>query len=227
MVAEVHGVSKTYRDHSVAALRDVSLQLDSGQFVAVCGPSGCGKSTLLLTLGGLLRPDTGRVVVNETDIYGLSPNERAAFRAKWIGFVFQQFHLVPYLNVLENVLAAELGMRGSHPTPDRAATLLEQFGLADRLQHRPGQLSTGERQRVAMARALLNEPCLLLADEPTGNLDEENANRVLDELSKFADRGGAVMLVTHDPRAASRAQQQINLLEGQIASDLTTATRLE
>lgn len=218
MVAHLQDVSKTYQDHSVAALRNVTLSLEAGQFIAVTGPSGCGKSTLLLTLGGLLRPDAGTVVVNDTDLYQLSPNDRAHFRAKHIGFVFQQFHLVPYLNVLENVLAAELGMRGTHHR-DRAESLLQQFGLHSRLAHRPGQLSTGERQRVAMARALLNQPKLVLADEPTGNLDQENAERVLDELSHFANDGGTVMLVTHDPQAASRAQLQVNLREGRMVSD--------
>ncbi|MDG2382449.1 MAG: ABC transporter ATP-binding protein [Pirellulaceae bacterium] len=217
MIAQLDRVSKTYTDHSVAALQDVSLQLDAGQFVAICGPSGCGKSTLLLTLGGLLRPDQGEVRINDTEIYEMSSNERAAFRANQIGFVFQQFHLVPYLSVLENVLAAQIGLPTKNPTARKQAEdLLTQFGLTDRLLHRPGQLSTGERQRTAMARALLNQPNLILADEPTGNLDEVNAELVLDELAQFAAQGGAVLLVTHDANAAARATSQIHLSAGQV-----------
>ena len=219
MIAQLDRVSKTYTDHSVAALQDVSLQLDAGQFVAICGPSGCGKSTLLLTLGGLLRPDQGEVRINDTEIYEMSSNERAAFRANQIGFVFQQFHLVPYLSVLENVLAAQIGLPTKNPTARKQAEdLLTQFGLTDRLLHRPGQLSTGERQRTAMARALLNQPNLILADEPTGDLDRESATNIMDLLKRLnTELGRTIVMVTHDPRATEYGTRTLHLDKGKLS----------
>ena len=148
------------------------------------GPSGCGKTTLLLVAGGLLRPENGEVSIDGTDPYSLSGEQRARFRAEQIGFVFQQFHLVPYLNVLDNVMAPAL-VTGETSARERAGILVERFGLADRLGHRPGQLSTGERQRVALARALLNEPRVILADEPTGNLDRRTAKTLFGLLVDF------------------------------------------
>ena len=220
MFASLEHLTKTYPhpQRPVVALQDLSLNLQAGDFLAVCGKSGCGKTTLLLTLGGLLRPDSGRVVVQGTDLYQLPANRRAAFRARHIAFVFQQFHLVPYLSVVDNVLAAALGLdNGSHAgTRERAEQLVEEFGLSERRSHRPGQLSTGERQRTALARALLNSPQLLLADEPTGNLDQENGALVLDRLAQFAAAGGAVLLVTHDRSAAQRADRIIRLEQGQM-----------
>lgn len=226
MLAELQDVSKTYRHEgrTVNALTNVSLTLHPQQFVAVCGPSGCGKSTMLLTLGGLLRPDSGTVTVDDADIYALNPNERARFRADKIGFVFQQFHLVPYLSIIDNVLSAQLGIVKSADAGQRAEALLERFGLVDRRGHRPSQLSTGERQRTAMARALLNSPQYLLADEPTGNLDQDNAARVLDELANFASSGGTVLLVTHDQKAAERATSRIVLQEGRISEAVETSS---
>lgn len=219
--AEVERIRKTYttRGGQVAAVRDISLQLAAGEFVAVCGPSGCGKSTLLLVLGGLLRPDGGRVIVDGVDPYRLSANQRAQFRAAHIGFVFQQFYLVPYLSVADNVLAARLGATNGTDAAvrQRADELLERFGLQSRRHHRPQQLSTGERQRVALARALLNQPSLLLADEPTGNLDRENAEIVLREMSAFKQQGGSILLVTHDAHAASFADRQVNLHAGTLS----------
>ncbi len=218
MLASLENVNKSYSlsERRVVALQDLNLQLNPGDFLAVCGKSGCGKTTLLLTLGGLLRPDSGKVTVGGTDLYQLPSNRRAIFRARKIAFVFQQFHLVPYLSVLDNVLAATLGLPGesSEGSRKKAEGLLTEFGLDDRRWHRPGQLSTGERQRAAMARALMNSPQLLLADEPTGNLDQENGATVLDHLAHFADRGGAVLLVTHDASAAARAQRIIRLEHG-------------
>ena len=194
----------------VHALTGVSLAVESGEFVAVQGPSGCGKSTLLLAAGGLLRPDGGTVRVAGQDPYALTADARAAFRAAHIGFVFQQFHLVPYLSVLDNVLAPALALprKGSK---EQAEELIERFGLKDRRHHVPEQLSVGERQRTALARALLNRPALLLADEPTGNLDADNAAVVLDALDGFARAGGAVLLVTHDAAAAGRANRIVRM----------------
>ncbi len=217
MLVELDQVSRTYPTQRsvVRAVQEVSLTLDAGQFAAVCGPSGCGKSTLLLIVGGLLRPDSGIVNVAGQQPYHLSPDARAAFRASQIGFVFQQFHLVPYLNVLDNVLAPALAVPHSDAL-DRAQQLLQQFGLSHRSRHVPAALSSGERQRVAMARALLNRPQLILADEPTGNLDRANAAGVLNSLKDFAESGGAVLLVTHDDDLADRADRVIRMLDGKI-----------
>lgn len=226
MLLELDQVSRRYEGlaGAVNAVQDVSLTVAAGEFVAVCGPSGCGKSTLLLMAGAVLRPDAGRVLLAGVNPYTLSPDERAAFRGRHVGFVFQQFHLVPYLTVLENVLAPVL----AHAVPDaqdRARQLLEQFGLRGRLQHVPGELSTGERQRVAMARALLNRPQVLLADEPTGNLDPENAEIALGFLTDFARAGGAVLLVTHDVAAAGRADRIVRLRDGRIVDGAAAESR--
>lgn len=215
-------VTKTYTGaaHQVVALADVSFELEQGQFAAVQGASGCGKSTLLLTAGGLMRPDAGRVLLDGEEIYGLPVERRAGLRAAKIGFVFQQFHLVPYLSVIDNILAAGMTNQNGDPRRlrDRATELIDRFGLSDRMHHVPGTLSTGERQRAALARALLNEPELLLADEPTGNLDEENSEVVLNHLADFAAAGGAVLLVTHDRDAAQRAIVQLTMDAGRIVA---------
>ncbi|TVP96267.1 MAG: ABC transporter ATP-binding protein [Planctomycetaceae bacterium] len=208
-------VSKTYHggENPVPALCEVSLEIDTGMFVAIRGPSGCGKTTLLLTAGTLLAPDSGDVVMGGERPYQMTGDARASFRGLQLGFVFQQFHLVPYLSVLDNVLAPTLALAQSSSAVDprdareRALGLLEQFGLADRAGHTPSRLSSGERQRCAMARALLNQPKMLLADEPTGNLDPENADQVLGALRQFVTLGGAVLLVTHDNRAAAAADK--------------------
>jgi putative ABC transport system ATP-binding protein len=209
---EIHNLSKTYQTTKgpVPVLSDFSLRVDPGEFVAVRGPSGCGKTTLLLAAGGLLRPDEGRVLVNSQDLYRLDAEARARFRAEQIGFVFQQFHLVPYLSLRDNVLTPSLA-RPLLDARQRAEELLARLGLEGRAHHVPAQASTGERQRTALARALLHRPRLLLADEPTGNLDEASGGIVLNHLAEFARAGGAVLLVTHDARAADFAQRTICL----------------
>ncbi len=219
MLISLDHITKTYTGDAgpIVAVDDVSVSVEAGEFVAVVGPSGCGKTTLLLVAGGLLRPENGEVSIDGTEPDSLSGEQRARFRAEQIGFVFQQFHLVPYLNVLDNVMAPAL-VTGETSARERAGILVERFGLADRLGHRPGQLSTGERQRVALARALLNEPRVILADEPTGNLDGDNSEQVLQALKTFADEGGAVLLVTHDPDAVAFAGRQVVLQGGQLAS---------
>lgn len=215
---ELHDVSKTYRgrEKKVAALRNVSLRLERGMLAALQGPSGCGKTTLLLVAGGLLAPDSGQALLNGVDLYDLSTEHRARRRAMNIGFVFQQFHLIPYLTVLENVLAPLLasGGTGAHKY---AEELLERFGLTARRYHLPVELSTGEKQRTALARAMMNRPGLILADEPTGNLDAMNAAIVLDALVQFAEGGGAVLMASHDKRAASRGQHVWQMKEGALA----------
>ena len=221
MLLEIENLTKTYQtgSHMVRALDAVSLNVDAGQFVAVKGPSGCGKTTLLLVAGGLLAPDSGAVRIAGENPYDLAPDERARFRARRVGFVFQQFHLVPYLSVMDNVLAPSLAADPKDRNlRDRAAELIAEFGLGHRQHHVPGQLSTGERQRAALARALLNGPSVVLADEPTGNLDQENAEIVLGYLSRFAENGGAVMMVTHDPQAAAKAHRIETIREGKLAT---------
>ncbi|MEI7732930.1 MAG: ABC transporter ATP-binding protein [Verrucomicrobiota bacterium] len=212
---EIKQVSKAFHGPQavINAVRDVSLTVRAGEFTAVQGPSGCGKTTLLLAAGGLLQPDAGTVCVNGTDLYALPSEPRARFRAAHLGFVFQQFHLIPYLSVLDNVLTPALAFNIPEART-RAVDLITRFGLKERLHHVPAELSTGERQRAALARALLNQPKLLLADEPTGNLDEENGRRVLGCLSDYAKQGGAVLLVTHDPRVAEYAGTLVQIKDG-------------
>jgi putative ABC transport system ATP-binding protein len=205
---------------TVEAVREISLELAPSEFMALGGPSGCGKSTILLIAGGLLRPDRGEVEILGNSLYEVGGARRASIRAKYVGFVFQQFHLVPYLNALNNVLAPSLA-QSLPDAEERAMTLLEKFGLADRRGHLPSALSVGEQQRVALARALLAEPRLLLADEPTGNLDPENAESILDHLTAFAEEGGSVLMVTHDDRAAGRASRSIRMEDGRISKALT------
>ena len=214
---QVENLTKEFAgpDGAVGALDDVSFRVRSGEFFAVQGPSGCGKTTLLLAVGAMLRPTGGTVLIDGADPYALSPGERNDFRADNVGFVFQEFHLIPYLTVLENIVAASL----AHPRPDaagRARELAVGFNLESRLDHTPSQLSTGECQRTAMARALLNEPKVLLADEPTGNLDSVNAETVLEGLREFAESGGAVLLVTHDREAAAHADRSLHMRDGRL-----------
>jgi len=213
----LENVSKVYRTANgpVHALREVTLEVEPGEFVAVQGPSGCGKSTLLLIAGGLSMPTSGRVVVGGEELPAVSPAERANFRAERVGFVFQMFHLLPYLNVVQNVVAAALP--GRHAAArQRAAKLLKKFQLGRRLSHRPAELSAGERQRVAIARAMVNQPDLVLADEPTGNLDPQSATGVLDLLAEFHRGGGTVLLVTHQEQAAGYAGRTIQLQDGSV-----------
>ncbi len=209
-------VRKTYRPSDrkeVVALHDVELGLKPGFFAAVRGPSGCGKSTLLLTAGLLQRPDSGQVRFQDQDVYSISREERAALRRREIGFVFQQFHLIPYLSLLDNIRLADCVDPESQGA-ERAEALAEQLGISHRLDHTPGELSVGERQRVALARALYGNPSLILADEPTGNLDPDSAQRVLDELALFSQKGGMVLMVTHDPEAAARATHPFTMNQG-------------
>jgi putative ABC transport system ATP-binding protein len=224
---EFEQVSKTYRsrDGVVSALADLSLTIQQGQYVAVCGPSGCGKSTLLSLVGGLAVPTSGRVTVGDLAMSSASAADRARFRAQHIGFVFQMFHLLPYLSVLDNVLVAA-ARPGCAETIDHARQLVAQFGLLPRCSHRPAQLSIGERQRVAMARALLNRPTILLADEPTGNLDPQNSEIVLARVDDFHRSGGTVLLVTHEAAAAARAQRTVRLDQGRLVDHASGAAPL-
>jgi ABC-type lipoprotein export system ATPase subunit len=217
---QLDAVSKHYRSAvgPVHALDNISLQIERGSFTAVSGPSGCGKSTLLSLVGGLALPTQGTVTVAGQEISSLTPAGRAHFRATHVGFVFQLFHLLPYLNILENVLVAA-GPGDAGEATAVARQLLDDFGLNERLSHLPGQLSAGERQRVAMARALLTSPQLLLADEPTGNLDPDSAASVLGLIDEYHRQGGTVLLVTHDDRISVRAEQTIHLQKGALVDN--------
>lgn len=224
MNVKFEGVTKTFfsRKGSVTALDDVHLEIGEGQFVVVRGPSGSGKTTLLQILGGMLRPSRGRVWMGEADLYAMSVKDRARFRARNIGFVFQMFHLIPYLTVEENVMAAAGGESRLTIRPE-TRNLLDQFGMGHRIHHRPAQLSAGEKQRTAIARALITQPRMVLADEPTGNLDPENAREVLDWLSKYHRQGGTVVLVTHGPFADSHAGRIFDIRQGRLEELSVTA----
>ena len=215
MIALDH-VRKVYRRgrHEVAALGDVSLAIQRGEFAAVRGPSGSGKSTLLMVVAGMARPTAGRVTFDGHDLYALSARERAAIRAQRVGFVFQLFHLLPYLTVWENVASPLLS--GGLVTRSDIAAVVERVGLSGRVDHRPAELSAGERQRVALARALLKRPDVILADEPTGNLDPDNARQVMAHLAEFHRGGGTVVLVTHEVFAEPYAQRTVHLEAGNL-----------
>jgi putative ABC transport system ATP-binding protein len=203
---------------SVPALRGVSLTIEPGDYVAIVGPSGSGKSTLMHLLGGLDRPSSGRLVIGGRDVSGLTPGEMAALRNETIGFVFQAFHLLPRTTAVDNV-ALPLVYRGlgASARRSRAAAMLTRVGLGHRLDHRPNQLSGGEQQRVAIARALVTDPAVLLADEPTGNLDTATGASVLTLLEELNSASGvAVVLVTHDREVAARARRQIQMRDGAV-----------
>jgi ABC-type lipoprotein export system ATPase subunit len=217
-VLQLKGVDKTYfrGDEQVHVLVDFDFTLDAGEFVVVTGPSGAGKSTLLHVAGGLDAPDNGTVAVGGQDIWGKSAGSRAAFRRRNLGFVFQFFNLVPMLTAVENVsLPLVLDGVPARSADARAEELLERVGLRDRARHRPAELSGGQMQRVAVARALVARPSLILADEPTGNLDSHSSTEVLNLLRSLSDEdGAAVVLVTHDQTAAGYGTRELNLVDG-------------
>lgn len=212
-------VLKRRQQPTVTALDAVSLAIDSGEFVGVSGPSGSGKSTLLYLLAGLDVPTRGTVAIHSTDTKALSERERAALRLEHVGIVFQRFHLVPSLSARGNVALplVEHGVR-KRERHRRADTLLDRVGLGDRATHAPGELSGGEQQRVAIARALVTEPALLIADEPTGELDTETGARVLDVVDEATD-ACAVVLASHDDQALARTDRVIRLRDGRIVDD--------
>ena len=216
-------VSKWFNgtEGKVTALKNVSFSVEPGELLAIRGPSGCGKTTLLLAAGGLQRPNEGQISLNGRDPYALSPEQRSKLRARMIGFVFQQFHLIPYLTVRQNILAASLALPEEEAS-NRAEEIIHHFGLDSRINHVPAQLSTGERQRTALARAVLNQPKVILADEPTGNLDEDNAQTVFGYLSQYVNDGGCVLLVTHDDRAAAHATRTLQMRQAQLVDSSDT-----
>ena len=211
---EIEELSKSYGE--LRALDRVSLTIEEGEWVAVTGPSGSGKTTLLNVLAGLERPSSGNVRVGGTELGGLRGRQLVLFRRRSVGLVFQQFHLLPYLDALENVMLAQY----VHSMTDaaEAAEALRRVGLGNRLRHLPQHLSGGEQQRVAIARALINHPRVLLADEPTGNLDGVNEAVVMSLLADLHRRGHTLVLVTHDPAIAARADREVRLEHGRVAA---------
>ena len=227
-ILEANSVHKTYRlgKVDVPVLRGATLSVQAGECVAVLGASGSGKSTLLHLLGGLDRPDRGNGTISfdGRGLTSMGPGGLDKYRARTVGFVFQFYHLLPELRVMENVIVASMVGRGrvawsrdASGIRARASALLERFGLGARVRHRSAELSGGERQRVAIARALINEPRVLLADEPTGNLDEKTGGSILDALMQVrSERGMTMVMVTHDARVAARAERVVRLTDGVV-----------
>ena len=212
---ELHNISKIYGD--LKALDNVSLNVDNGEWVAIMGPSGSGKSTMMNIIGCMDKPTSGEVLLDGRDISKESAKNLTAIRRDKIGLIFQQFHLVNYLTAVENVMVAQY----YHSIPDEKEALeaLARVGLADRAKHLPSQLSGGEQQRVCIARALINYPEIVLADEPTGNLDEANENIVLDIFKQLHKDGTTLIVVTHDPEVGEVAQRTVTLEHGRIVKD--------
>jgi ABC-type lipoprotein export system ATPase subunit len=216
-MVRLESASKIYqtRHGQVRALDKVSLHINEGEFVVIRGPSGSGKTTLLLSIGGMLQPTEGNVLIKNSDFYAMSKKQRAKFRAENIGFVFQLFHLVPYLNVIENVLLP-VGAGRSQYDPEDVKKLLDRLKLTERMHHKPAELSAGEKQRTAMARAMLKRPQIILADEPTGNLDPENSEEIIGYLAEFHSHGGTVIVVTHGKAVDQYAGRIVHLKKGYI-----------
>ncbi len=227
-IVETRDLAKAYHinGQDVEALRGVSLDIESGDYVAITGPSGSGKSTLLQLIGGLDVPTAGTVTLLGADLARLSDAELSSLRLSRIGFIFQRFHLLPVLTARENVelplAEARVGRSERH---ERATMLLDYVGLGKRSDHRATQLSGGEMQRVAIARALANRPVLLLADEPTGELDAKTGLQILDLFDRINADGTTVAVVTHDDRLAARARRAVHLLDGQVTSDTVNGRR--
>lgn len=219
---EIDSLTKIYsqRRRKVTALDSISLSIEPGEFVAVVGPSGSGKSTLLLTMGGMLTPTSGRVAIDGESIYGLSVHRRAVLRQRKLGFVFQSFNLIPYLTALENVqIPMMLAGSRSQGHSTRGIELLNRMGLGDRMDHKPNELSAGQQQRVALARTLANDPDIILADEPTGNLDPATRKQVMDYLAEFHREGKTIIVITHDPEVADNAERILRFNQGRLESD--------
>jgi putative ABC transport system ATP-binding protein len=225
IIASVHDLTKTYRkpgsDVNVQALRGINLEFMEGESVAICGPSGSGKSTLMNVIGCLDRPTSGQYRLGGTDVSQMPDDELSDIRGQRIGFVFQSFNLIAQLSLLEN-LEVPLFYQGVNPQVrrERARELIEMVGLGERGHHRPNELSGGQQQRAAIARALINDPLILLADEPTGNLDTTTGEMILQIFDRLHDEGKTVVMITHEPSVADRCDRKITLRDGLIAEDV-------
>lgn len=216
---KVKNVSKIYKKQGqeVKAIDNVSLEILSGDFVSIIGASGSGKSSLLLMLGGMLSPTLGKVFIDEKSLYDLKPNEIASLRQKKIGFVFQTFNLIPYLSALQNVqVPLLLSGLDKNSQLKKAMSLLKRVGLEDRINHKPSELSVGQQQRIALARMLANDPSIILADEPTGNLDPEMSQIVIEFLAELNQEGRTIVMVTHDRNIAKKAKRTVIISKGGI-----------
>jgi putative ABC transport system ATP-binding protein len=221
---QLKDVGKNYRQgkREVQALCDINLEIPDGDFVSVVGSSGCGKSTLLLAMGGMLTPTSGEVLLDGRSLYGWGLEERAMTRRERFGFIFQTFNLIPYLTARENVeVPLYLAGVGEEEQKQRAEALLSRLGLSERMDHKPFELSVGQQQRVALARMLANDPKVILADEPTANLDPETTEKVMGFLRGLNQEGRTVILVTHNPEVAQRAHRVVRIKDGRIESDKT------
>lgn len=217
-VVEVSNVMKSYvlGDTEVPVLSGINLKIEKGEFLAIMGPSGSGKSTLMNLIGCLDRPTEGRILIRGRDLHRMSDEELARIRGLEIGFVFQTFNLVPRLTAIENVLLPTFANSRSNDPQKRAEELLQLMGLQDRMHHRPGELSGGQSQRVSIARALINNPSILLADEPTGNLDSKTGSEILQIFMDLNNEGRTVVIVTHDPEIAKYADRVVLVKDGEI-----------
>jgi putative ABC transport system ATP-binding protein len=220
---EISKLNKTYEsgEECVLALAEVDLKIDRGEFVSVMGPSGSGKSTLLTILGGLNHPSRGEVVVDEIPIYKLPLERLADFRREYLGFIFQSFQLIPYLTVIENVmLPLAITDKSNREQVQMAGGILERMGLKGKERRLPDQLSGGEQERVAIGRALVNSPPILLADEPTGNLDSKTGKEIMDLFKSLNEEGQTIIMVTHNPENVAFSSRTIQLLDGKIADGI-------
>jgi putative ABC transport system ATP-binding protein len=220
-IIETHNLQKVYHsgEVDVHALRGVDLQVNRGEFLSIIGPSGSGKSTLFHILGGLAAPTAGEVIIDGQDIQKLSDSERTEMRQHKVGFVFQKYNLLPTLSALDNIMMARYLATNHDPLPADFGKVLEMLNISHRLSHKPRALSGGEQQRVAIARALVNKPAILLADEPTGNLDTENSTAVLTLLRQVnKETGQTILMITHNPEAAAYADRTVSMRDGRVTS---------
>ncbi len=220
----LENVSKVYQSNGAASatpvLSDISIEIESGEFVCLMGPSGSGKSTLLTIVGAMNRPTEGKLVIDGIDVYGLTEERRADFRREYLGFVFQQHHLMPFLDALENAMLPLATIRlSAKEKRERARAVLEKVGLADKAARLPNQLSGGEQGRLAVARAIINEPPLLLADEPTGALDTRTGREIVEVFLQLNANGQTIFMVTHNPENAARAHRTINIVDGRVTPE--------
>jgi len=215
-------------DEAVAAVADISFKIEEGDFVGIMGESGAGKSTLLGMMGAMNAPTSGRLIVDDIDIYSLDQEQRADFRREFLGFIFQSFHLVPYLTVIENVMLPLAVVRaGKQKKREMAEEALDQVGLLEKARRLPNQISGGEKERVAIARSIVNEPPVLLADEPTGNLDTKTTREIMELLLRFNQEGMTIVMVTHSPACAGYAQRIMRVTDGRLEEDNSKIRSIE